>query len=376
MPQSPSLEALGPKVPGAVLGPGVLEGAVPDLHTAGRMLLPRWAAAIYDLSLLVHFITILISYGLAGSQAYGQLLGLRPALIVWPFVVVGSLIVSLLHGALRAIISALTFAKGSLLLLLVGLTAAIGAVVGEEAVSSVRYVMHPFLVSTVALGGSAYLIPFVMARSHNTPRDMWRLKVSIVAGLLTVWAVTMLWCFCVLMVVPQHEGEHSLEGAEAAGHISTVPLIDIINEEHPRFHFVATVIDVFTMISISVSFITIGTGFRGQLDGLSRHIGRGLPLWVLHLAGFGLVLLLAVANPDSFVLIIKRGTSLALNLGTGIYIPFMAMRARALIPGDTVVASPMGKGLARWYPFMLAFFFTAILWDFVEPVLLRVGIPY
>jgi hypothetical protein len=46
------------------------------------------------------------------------------------------------------------------------------------------------------------------------------------------------------------------------GEISTVPLIKIIEREYPQFLWIAILVDVFIMLSITVSYITVGTATK------------------------------------------------------------------------------------------------------------------
>jgi hypothetical protein len=46
------------------------------------------------------------------------------------------------------------------------------------------------------------------------------------------------------------------------GEISTVPLIDIIKNQYPQFLWIAFLIDIFIVLSITVSYITVGTATK------------------------------------------------------------------------------------------------------------------
>lgn len=45
-------------------------GTTPDLHSMGRLLLGSAGLAVFDFAVMLHFVSILISYSLAGSIAY------------------------------------------------------------------------------------------------------------------------------------------------------------------------------------------------------------------------------------------------------------------------------------------------------------------
>nr|XP_006823213.1 PREDICTED: uncharacterized protein LOC102806930 [Saccoglossus kowalevskii] len=59
----------------------------------------------------------------------------------------------------------------------------------------------------------------------------------------------------------------SLFNSKQEGEIATVPLTNIIKEEYPQFNWVAMLIQIFIMISITVSFLTIGSAMVHTLSG-------------------------------------------------------------------------------------------------------------
>lgn len=50
--------------------------------------------------------------------------------------------------------------------------------------------------------------------------------------------------------------------AAVRGEISTIPLTKLLERDHPRLTWVAILIQVFIMVSISVSYLTIGTALH------------------------------------------------------------------------------------------------------------------
>jgi hypothetical protein len=93
--------------------------AGPDLHLLGKMFLGRYARVFFDLCVMLHFVSILISYALAGSQAYGNVFGLhagavhlhRAAVCVCVF----AFLVIFAAGLLRPLITVITMSKGLIL---------------------------------------------------------------------------------------------------------------------------------------------------------------------------------------------------------------------------------------------------------------------
>jgi amino acid permease len=76
--QEDDLELTNPshhKAKGSLLSEG------PDLHTMGKFFLNRVGMVFFDFCVVLHFISILISYSLAGPTAWAQLFGLKYVLL-------------------------------------------------------------------------------------------------------------------------------------------------------------------------------------------------------------------------------------------------------------------------------------------------------
>ncbi|GLD65356.1 uncharacterized protein AKAME5_001683100 [Lates japonicus] len=56
--------------------------------------------------------------------------------------------------------------------------------------------------------------------------------------------------------------------SEKAGEIATIPLTKIINERHSAYSWVAELIQVFIAISVTVSFLVMGSAMKHTIDGL------------------------------------------------------------------------------------------------------------
>lgn len=101
---------------------------LPDLHSLGQQYLHPWLRALFDAAVMVHFVSILITYALAGTQAYVALFTSHGAegapdgviqLAAVPFVCVLTALLVFGYDYIHQVISALTLVKGSLLTLLV-----------------------------------------------------------------------------------------------------------------------------------------------------------------------------------------------------------------------------------------------------------------
>lgn len=118
-------------------------------------------------------------------------------------------------------------------------------------------------------------MPVTYARVPRTGRAIRSYRTAVVSGVVACWAANIVWCYFVLQIVPQHEEEgregQSLEEAARDGEISTVPLIRVLDTNFPSLRWIANVVNGFIVLSVSVSFLTIGTGFRHMLEGVVRH---------------------------------------------------------------------------------------------------------
>lgn len=59
----------------------------------------------------------------------------------------------------------------------------------------------------------------------------------------------------------------SLEQAARDGEISTVPVIEVIDAGYKQYHWVSVMVLAFIVLSVTVSFVTLGTGMKHVLDG-------------------------------------------------------------------------------------------------------------
>jgi len=71
-------------------------------------------------------------------------------------------------------------------------------------------------------------------------------------------------------------------------------------------------------------FWAVGNAWLGALPCLQSQLGQR---WALYLFWFGLVLVVALANPQGFLIVLEVFTSLALNLESGLFVGLMYYRA-------------------------------------------------
>ena len=83
-----------------------------------------------------------------------------------------------------------------------------------------------------------------------------------------ILVLNVLWANFITDTVPQSGGNVSLAAAAANGEISTVPLIEVIHSSYPQYSWIGTVVGIFVLISVSVSFMALGTGLKHVIDGV------------------------------------------------------------------------------------------------------------
>lgn len=227
---------------------------------------------------------------------------------------------------IQPIVSLLTFAKGSLLLATVAVTFFVGASVQHDIRTDYKAVGEPFLMGTVALGGVINVMPFLYGKIERNRRQISRFRFSIVAGLVTCTVLNILWCWAVLDIVPQKEAcfayemanhsfcrhNSSLEEAGRQGEISTIPLTSVIKHLYPTFGWVATLIRLFIVISITVSYLTMGAAMFHTIKGFVATLPLNrfriqclvtsrieyLLTSLISLLGFSIVFIFAMLNPQ------------------------------------------------------------------------------
>lgn len=69
----------------------------------------------------------------------------------------------------------------------------------------------------VALGGAANVIPVLFGKLHFTKPSMIKMMCAVAAGLTTVYALNIAWCYYLLRIIPQLGDEPSLQYAEQKG---------------------------------------------------------------------------------------------------------------------------------------------------------------
>ncbi|EGC30319.1 hypothetical protein DICPUDRAFT_6061, partial [Dictyostelium purpureum] len=250
------------------------ETETPNLHIIGLKFLGPISYAFFIFSVLLHFCSVLIGYGLAGSEAYAQLFSIDHSFLIFPVILLFTIIVIFGSKSLGRIITLFTFAKGTLLMIIVFITGIISNHVQNNISNDWSYIGKSFLISTVALGGASSVLPVVFPKIVFTKREIKKCYTVAGSALFTVYILNIIWCWFLLQIIPQvpnpnNPGFPSLEEAAIHGEIATIPLMKVVSESFPQFLWIAYLVNIFIVISITISFITVGTGFKHTLDGFS-----------------------------------------------------------------------------------------------------------
>jgi amino acid permease len=272
-----------------------------DLHTIGRRYLTTFQSLVFDVAVLVTFVSTLISYALAGSKAFVTLAqvfdpSLNPdsSAVITPFTWSCTFAIIFLEALIKPVIAIGTGAKVLLLIFIIAIVGMVANVVGVQASTDWADLMQPYLVGTVAIGGIGNLLPsfydsylvkppapgsgVVPASPAYYERARKHFRLSVCGGVIMCYGLNLAWAAFVLGIVPQTEADaaamgfapsESLQDTAANGDPATVPVTHIIDQRYPRYQWVATTVSVFIALSILVSYNAVGLGLKHVLDGMA-----------------------------------------------------------------------------------------------------------
>lgn len=348
----------GPVLAGHVIIPKGQEMESPSLYTLGSMFLGIGFKQCFEIVLMLQFVGFAISYALAGSEAYAQMIGIDFRYVIPVFVCVGSFAIVFAQQLVQPVVSVLTFFKGSLLLGTVIITFVVGSEVHREIHNDFRASGEPFLMGTVALGGVINSMPLMFSKIKPEVNQIKNFRLSVILGILTCTVLNILWCWAVLDIVPQMStfqcdtgslkkcySNISLDRSESLGEISTIPLTEIINSQYPEYHWVSLLVESFIVVSITVSFLVNGAILYHTLSGWIKSVwtkdkqttykskkkcinGECMCNKVVALIFFTVVFVVAMLDPRGFVEMLEKYSSLTLNLEAGLFVFLMMLSAR------------------------------------------------
>lgn len=347
---------------------------IADLYLQSRAL--NW---LFHICTFLSFLSLLTSYGLAGPQALWQILHPPPtssfpplSLFFW-FCVIGVIAVVFFTNVLLPVFSSLTVLKGALFIGVVIIVAALPPSTHVVSLydlfftgSSVQSALESFLVATVALGGLPNTMPVMYALLPERPtrQQISHFRQSVLAGLTICYLLNIGWVIAITFVVPR-DGPSSLTTAYNLGQISTIPLVETLSSSAEvsslTIQAVTVVVQTFILVSTCVSFFIIAAGYKSYATGVAdaahsslQEIGwyaphrftRGLVYTIM----FGAVVCVVILNPNGFITILTRLTSLTMNLQAGLLLFLMLYFSRIRIGAQQSFESrddiilPMSKG--------------------------------
>ncbi len=359
----------------------------PSLHTISKLFLSnRILQWLFEGFVLLHFVSIMVSYALAGPQVLGQLIPaygrLGAAKCTASFAAISSLLIMTISRVLYPLITAATFIKGLLLSFLIALTLLLGSRVGlvpttEWGVAGVEC----FLVGSLALSGVVNLMPVTFESclrscgprrpSAVSERFVTLYRRATMVGVVICYVLNVSWCVAVLLIVPQSK----LSVANSLGENSTYPLIEALKKHGGEVNTVAAfLVNLFTAISVTVSFFVMGTGLKHVLDDQLRSLisRRSSPLKQLvgimayYLLYFGSIGAIALLNPKAFIRVLAGVTSLSLNVEAGVFIVFMLLQSRRQIWNHAILDTTLSDATVSVLTVALGgYFVSAVLIDVV-----------
>ena len=79
----------------------------------------------------MHFVSVLVSYGLAGPEAIGNLVGVHYSYLIFPFIVILAMTVLVFGDAVQPFVSGLTVFKCIILVVVIGAMGVVAATVQQ-----------------------------------------------------------------------------------------------------------------------------------------------------------------------------------------------------------------------------------------------------
>ena len=117
-------------------------------------------ARAFDFAVILHFIAVLISYALAGPQAYADLFGVEDyRVLIIPYTLIIRCVSCLGWGTIKPVISVLTVLKMFALVCVLFAVSVVADLVKINPKNDFTASLEPFLMGTFALGGVVNLMP-------------------------------------------------------------------------------------------------------------------------------------------------------------------------------------------------------------------------
>eukprot|EP00759_Apiculatamorpha_spiralis_P052910 PhF_6_TR6052/c0_g1_i3/m.8768 len=316
----------------------------PDLHTMAVLLLPKWAYVVFDFCAIFHFLAICMAYAISAGQLHVELVGIPFHVIVPVFVSFLTFFVQSFGHKMHGFVAAMTLFKGAVLVAMIALAGYVGSNFFHSTTIDWNAIHQPFILTTLALGGAANIIPVLFSKiDHESPSDISLLRNACLAALVVCWVLITTWTAIVLKIVPQRGPKPSLEDAYHRQEISTVPLLQFLREQSDlgSIGAITDFINVFCILSVTISFATLSLGLQHMLHGVARHLSEQYPdtfqnlstsrlSSILFLSSQSLVLLVGTLFSNSLFIIMESMSSTALNIEAGVYVGVMYLVSLSL----------------------------------------------
>ncbi|CAF1035741.1 unnamed protein product [Rotaria sp. Silwood1] len=398
---------------------------LPNLHSLGELFLPSFFSNLFTLIILSQTIALLISYALAGSQAFAVLLQVQYIKVIPGFCWILAFIILLFHSWIQLIISVLTFCKGTLFTIIIIITLVVGTKIQNPVKDDYSAMGDSILMCTIALAGFINIMPMMFTKLKQTREEVsclfiYLLKlllvwlkiigfnISIFLGLTTCVILNIVWCWSVLEIVPQRsvclsdnfnqsipmaynlfneslvEGQciysPSLEKSAKNGEIATVSLSIILEDRDYSYKYISVLIQLFVLISVSVSFITIGsilyhtsivdsywdvtftaeTKYRGIFKYLTvQRVVR----WTLWLIAFTIVFAVAFNNPKGFKIILEQVTNLLISIQMGVFVAIMIYKVSSPIFNSHTIPFQLPNWFFYFQYIIPVYFISILIYD-------------
>eukprot|EP01064_Diplonema_japonicum_P000665 TRINITY_DN10433_c0_g1_i2.p1 TRINITY_DN10433_c0_g1~~TRINITY_DN10433_c0_g1_i2.p1 ORF type:complete len:481 (+),score=85.34 TRINITY_DN10433_c0_g1_i2:55-1497(+) len=346
-----------------------------NLHNMAKFFVPVPALRLlFDGCVYFHFLIVMIAYAISASNAFNKLIGITREHVIMVFVTSLAALVIICDKALTSAVAAFTFFKAGLLLLMICIVSYVAYNVQRPYVDDWSKTGSAFLIGTVSLGGSINVLPVLYSSFAPTPSNIVLFRNGCLAGTLLCWALNVMWTYCIMVIVPQFgEGDHpSLERAAKHHDISTIPLLQFLSIEYPQYEFIGLVVNIFIIISVTVSFIALGLGMKHYVDGAVtatfpdfESSWRGYKL-ASYAFSFGFILCVALFFSHSLYILLDVFNSALLNIETGVFMAYMAYATRIKPdPSDVVpVAVQLPVGVVGIGVVLTSFYFGgAVVYD-------------
>ncbi|CAF3539764.1 unnamed protein product, partial [Adineta steineri] len=355
----------------------IIKRCLPNHHSLGELLLPCFLRQLFTLTVLFTLLCFLVSYALAGSQAFATLFRVPYVTMIPVFCWTWAFVIIFLHAFIQPIISVFTLLKALLFTGTVVVTLLVGLKIRNPVHDDYSAMGDSFLMSTIALGGLMNVMPLMFSKIKQTREEIIGFNTALFLGLTTCVILNILWCWSILAIVPQESTclsssindtiqmavnllnesqtqghcvlSSSLAKAQSDGEISTVPLSKILdNGDYHYFKYVSFIVQLFIVTSISVSFLTMGSALHHTIKGVVdaywnptleaetnlRKYGnafeyitvRRIIQWIFSIIIFALVFGIAMSNPKGFITILEEAASLFQNIEIGLFLAIMTYK--------------------------------------------------